>query len=70
MLAEDRLLIERPSSPIERGCTSKISYRTRHEARSTSRRNRHLDGSLAPYHCANCGGWHLGHRKRAFEAAG
>lgn len=67
MLAEYRLLIERPPSSIERGCTSKISYTSRREARSTSRRGRHLDGSLAPYHCTNCGAWHLGHRRRVFQ---
>jgi hypothetical protein len=70
MLADYRLLIGRSSSPIERGCMSKISYSSRRDARSTSRHGRHQDGSLAPYHCANCGAWHLGHRRRAFRNVG
>ena len=64
MLVDYRLFIGRASSPIERGCTSKITYSSRREARSTSRHGRHQDGSLAPYRCAHCGDWHLGHRRR------
>lgn len=67
MLAEYRLFIERPISPIERGCTSKTGYASRREARMRSRHGRHQDGSLTAYHCAFCGLWHLGHRKRAFQ---
>ena len=63
MLADYRTLIERPRSPIERGCTSKIAFISRREARTRSRNGRHMDGSLQPYHCQNCGAWHLGHRR-------
>lgn len=66
MLADYRALIERPRSPIERGCTSKVPYDSRREARARSRNGRHQDGSLQPYHCQHCGAWHLGHRRGAF----
>jgi hypothetical protein len=67
MLAAYRALIERPLSPIERGCTSKVGYSSRREARTRSRHGRHQDGTLQPYRCGNCGDWHLGHRRRAFS---
>ena len=66
MLADYRALIERPLSPIERACTSKVGYGSRREARTRARHGRHQDGTLRPYHCGNCGEWHLGHRRRAF----
>jgi hypothetical protein len=68
MLAVYRTLIERPRSPIERGCTSKVTYTSRREARTRSRDGRHADGSLQPYHCPNCGAWHLGHRRGTFTS--
>ena len=66
MHAAYRTLTERPRSPIERGCTSKISFTSRREARTRSRHGRHMDGSLQPYRCVTCGAWHLGHRRGTF----
>ncbi|MFL5674937.1 MAG: hypothetical protein ACJ779_08025 [Chloroflexota bacterium] len=66
MLADYRSFIERPTSPLERGCTTKVAYTSRREARTRSRHGRHADGSLQAYHCRYCGGWHLGHRRGAF----
>jgi hypothetical protein len=37
---------------------------SRREARSQVRHGRQGGGSVKPYHCRHCGGWHLGHRRR------
>lgn len=60
-----RQFINRDLPPVERGCTSKAVYISRREARSTSRHGRGQDGSLRPYRCRFCDGWHLGHPRRA-----
>ena len=64
-----RDLIDRRIPLLERGCTSKIAYDSRREANHRARHGRHMDGALRPYHCSNCGLWHLGHRRRAFGTA-
>jgi len=65
MLAIDyRTLINRNLPLEERGCTSKVTFSTRVEARSLARRGRRSDGQLDPYHCRYCDFWHLGHRRR------
>jgi hypothetical protein len=56
--------INRHLPMIERGCTSKALFVSRREAQSLARNGRHRDGRLRAYRCANCGGWHLGHRRQ------
>jgi hypothetical protein len=63
---EYRDLIYRRMPLIERSCTSKSMFTSRREANQRARHSRGTDGSLRPYHCDNCGGWHLGHRRHAF----
>ncbi|MBI3752100.1 MAG: hypothetical protein HY263_10665 [Chloroflexi bacterium] len=65
MIADYRQLINRDLPLVERGCSSKAAYGTRGEARSLSRRGRHIGGRLAAYRCRWCGLWHLGHAHRA-----
>ena len=60
-----RQFINRDLPLVERGCTSKALFITRAEAKSSSRRNRRDDGSVRPYRCRYCDGWHLGHGRRA-----
>jgi hypothetical protein len=65
MLAIDyRTLINRDLPLVERGCTSKVAFSTRAEARSLARHGRRSNGQLHPYHCRYCDLWHLGHRHR------
>ena len=64
MLVDYRTFINRDLPFVERGCTSKVAFVSRREARSISNHGRRQDGSLAPYHCRYCGSWHLGHRGR------
>ena len=63
MITAYRDLIDRQLPRIERSCTSKVAYAARREAASYARHGRHQDGSLRPYHCTYCDGWHLGHRR-------
>jgi len=63
MLADLRTLVNRDLPPVERACTSKVTYFGRREARAAAH-GRHSDGQLRPYHCEFCGLWHLGHRRR------
>ncbi|HVA85094.1 MAG TPA: hypothetical protein VNF73_02125 [Candidatus Saccharimonadales bacterium] len=65
MLVDYRLFINRDLPLVERGCGSKARYESRREARSYANHGVRRDGSLHPYHCEWCGGWHLGHRRRA-----
>ena len=58
-----RQFINRDLPRFERGCTSKALFISRGEARSMSRNGRRQDGSLYPYRCRYCDGWHLGHRR-------
>jgi len=62
-LVDYRQFINRDLPLAERGCTSKALYISRREAQASCRRHRHNDGSLHPYHCRYCDGWHLGHRR-------
>ena len=62
MIAVYREYIERPRDPIQRGCISKAAYVSRRGALQFARHGRRQDGTLRPYHCANCDAWHLGHR--------
>jgi hypothetical protein len=65
MLTVDyRTLINRDLPPVERGCTSKVAFESRREARSVARNGRRSNGQLHPYHCRYCDLWHLGHRHR------
>jgi hypothetical protein len=67
MLASDyRQLINRDLPLLERGCTTKAMFVSSREARSVARGNPVRGGQLRPYHCGNCGGWHLGHRRRRY----
>ena len=58
-----RTFINRDLPIRVRACESKAVFVSRGEARNAMR-GRRVDGSLAPYHCRFCGGWHLGHRRR------
>ena len=60
-LVSYRQLINRDLPPVDRGCTSKAFFVSRREARSTIHHGRRQDGSLRPYRCRYCDGWHLGH---------
>jgi hypothetical protein len=62
MIAEYREYIERPRDPMQRGCIEKAAYPSRRGALQFARHGRRQDGTLRPYHCANCDAWHLGHR--------
>lgn len=64
MAADYHLFINRDLPLVERGCTSKAVFQSRREARSWVTHGRRSDGRLDPYHCRNCGLWHLGHRRR------
>jgi hypothetical protein len=55
-----RLYVNRELPPFERGCSSKVPYGTRGEAKGANRGRRH-DGTLKPYHCQFFDHWHLGH---------
>jgi hypothetical protein len=57
-------LVERPTDRFERSCASKARYGSRRDARSRVRNSRNQDGTLKPYHCQFCDGWHLGHTPR------
>lgn len=59
-----RELINRDLPMQERGCTSKAVFVSRREAQARVRHGRASAGALHSYHCAWCGGWHLGHRRR------
>ena len=61
--------INRSLPPQERGCTSKVKFLSRREARSISRQPWASSG-LKPYHCRWCDGWHLGHGRRRRSALG
>lgn len=63
-LVSYRQFINRDLPLTERGCTSKSLFVSRGEARSAARNGRRQDGSLRPYHCRSCDGWHLGHPRR------
>jgi hypothetical protein len=56
--------INRNLPSAERSCTSKTMYVSRGEAKSVARQGRLQDGSLRPYRCRFCPGWHLGHRRK------
>ena len=60
MIADYRLYLNRDLSLYERGCSSKVPYGTRGEARFAGRGRRH-DGTLKRYHCRYVDHWHLGH---------
>ncbi|MEX0629313.1 MAG: hypothetical protein WEE67_02635 [Chloroflexota bacterium] len=47
----------------ERGCTSKVMFLSRREARSIGRQA-WVSSSPRRYHCRWCDGWHLGYRRR------
>jgi hypothetical protein len=64
LTADYRQFINRNLPPRERGCTSKVAYSTRREARALARNGRHSDGRLSAYHCRFCAFWHLGHQRR------
>lgn len=64
MAVDYRQFINRDLPRIERGCTSKVVFDSRREARSWVRHGRRSDGTTAPYHCGACGSWHVGHRRR------
>jgi hypothetical protein len=59
-----RQFINRDLPLVERGCTSKSLFVSRGEARSAARHGQRQDGSLRPYRCRTCSGWHLGHPRR------
>ena len=56
--------INRNLPMVERGCISKALFVSRREAQNLARNGRCSDGKLRAYHCATCGGWHLGHRRQ------
>lgn len=64
MSVDYRQFIDRDLPLIERGCTSKVLFLSRREARAWVRAGRRSDGRLDPYHCRYCDGWHVGHRHR------
>jgi hypothetical protein len=64
MRVDYHLFINRNLPLVERGCTSKAMYVSRSEAKSVLRHGRRQDGTLKPYRCEFCPGWHLGHRRR------
>ncbi|HJW21517.1 MAG TPA: hypothetical protein VJ506_03720 [Candidatus Limnocylindrales bacterium] len=64
MIADYRLLINRDLPFMQRGCSSKVGFVSRREARTAVRRGRHGNPQLDPYHCRWCGLWHLGHAHR------
>jgi hypothetical protein len=46
----------------QRSCRCKIRFGSRGEARGAARAMvRHGGGTLLPYHCRFCDGWHVGH---------
>lgn len=53
----------------ESQCEGKLRYSTKADAkRAAKRQERHGCGRMQPYHCAYCGGFHLGHKpERAYE---
>ena len=55
--------INRDLPPRERGCTSKVWFISRGEAKCVTRQPWAASG-LKPYRCRWCDGWHLGHRQR------
>jgi hypothetical protein len=59
-----RQFVNRDLPLPERGCSSKAVFITRSEAKHLARHGRHSDGTLRPYRCRRCAGWHLGHRRR------
>jgi len=63
-LVSYRQFINRELPPLDRGCTSKAVFVSRREAQTSTRRNVRSDGSLRPYHCRHCDGWHMGHPRR------
>lgn len=63
MSVDYRQFINRGLPLAERGCTSKAAFSSRREAQSWVRHGRRSNGSLDPYHCRYCDGWHLGHRR-------
>lgn len=60
-----RQYVDRDLPIRDRACESKAVYLTRGEARSQLRGGRRMDGSMKPYHCRFCDGWHVGHRRRS-----
>jgi hypothetical protein len=69
MTTDYRQFINRDLPLVERGCTSKISFESRREAKNVSRRGGG-DGRLRPYHCAHCESWHLGHPRQRHRSPG
>lgn len=69
MATDYRQYLNRDLPLLVRGCTSKARFGSRREARALAKHGRMSDGSLAPYHCQYCGGWHLGHRRRSRPGA-
>ena len=55
--------INRDLPPRERGCTSKVRFISRGEAKCVTRQPWASSG-LKPYHCRYCDNWHLGHNRR------
>jgi hypothetical protein len=50
----------------QRSCRGKVRLSSRVEARSAARDLvRRSGGSIQPYHCGFCGGWHVGHRMKS-----
>lgn len=52
----------------EAGCTGKIRYGDEATAKlklaAMRKRHKHVDSTLAPYHCKFCQCWHLGRNRR------
>lgn len=64
LTVEYRMLINRDLPLVERGCTSKVVFDSRREARHIAQHDRNSNGQLHPYRCRYCDRWHLGHRHR------
>lgn len=47
----------------QRSCRGKVRFGSRWEARAAARELvRRNGGSIEPYHCQFCDGWHAGHK--------
>ncbi len=50
----------------QRSCRGKVQFATRWEARAAARDIvRRVGGTVMPYHCRFCDGWHAGHPMKA-----
>ena len=49
----------------QRSCRCKVTFESRWEARAAARNMvQRAGGTIRPYHCEFCQGWHVGHRMR------